>query len=466
LPHLRVLAPEGLADHTRLLQEAIDQVSGAGGGQVVLTPGVYRSGTVHLRSHVHLHLEASAVWKASDRAEDFARLQSPVPSRLDHQPWAVFISGSEVEDVCLDGRGIIDGNGASPAFQTEGGDDDPRRPYGLFMTGCRRITVAGLTLRNSAFWMQRYLGCQGVRLAGLTIWNHANLNNDGMDIDSSEDVTISDCVIDSGDDGIVLKSEGARPCRNVVVANCRVASFASGFKLGTGSLVGFENIAMSNCVFHNSRSPEMTHSLKIREGISALDFGCTDGGFLRNVTVSNVVIDGFTNAWFMRLGNRGSRGLIDGSGAPERGGRPLADYDGRTLPAVTEGSLEHVRLSGIVARQVGPIACNIVGYPGHPVRHVTLSDIDVTCGRPGCQADLDEPPAWDPGLYPCAIMYTSNWPRFHGLPASGLVLRHVEDVRLRDVRFTAAPGDPRPTYFVEHASRLVRDGQAWAPESP
>jgi hypothetical protein len=458
------IIPGDLSDHTRLIQDAMDHASVAGGGTVVFGPGLYRSGTIHLRSHVHVHMEIGANWKASDRLEDFLRIRSPIPSRLDHQPWAAFISGIEVEDIRIDGHGSIDGNGAAPAFQT-GLDDDPRRPYGLFLVGCRNVAVADLALRDSAFWMQRYLGCRGVHLSGLKIWNHANNNNDGMDIDSSEDVTISDCVIDSSDDGIVLKSEGPRPCRNVVVTNCRVATFASGFKLGTGSLTGFENIVLSNCVFHNSRSKVMAHTLKVWEGISAIDLACTDGGFLRNVAVSNVVIDGYTNAIFMRLGNRHSRSLAADQDPVAKDDHPLAKGNAQGLPPVEAGTFEHVRLSGINARNVGPIACNIVGYEGHPIRYVSLSDIDVVNGRSGCQDDLDKTPNWDSSCYPCTLMYTSNWPRFHGLPASGLVLRHAEGISLRNVRFEPVPGDPRPLYFCEHTRNLTMDGRHWIPKA-
>jgi hypothetical protein len=78
---LSVLDPGAWPDHTRLLQETQDRVAALGGGKVVLGPGLHRSGTIHLRSGVQVRLEAGAVWKASDRIEDFEPLQSPVPSR-------------------------------------------------------------------------------------------------------------------------------------------------------------------------------------------------------------------------------------------------------------------------------------------------------------------------------------------------------------------------------------------------
>lgn len=104
----------------------------------------------------------------------------------------------------------------------------------MFFINCEGVRVADLTMRDSAFWMQRYLGCRNVFLRGLDIYNHCNQNNDGIDVDSSRDVVISDCIVDSSDDAICLKSEGAAPAENIVISNCIIATHASGFKLGSG----------------------------------------------------------------------------------------------------------------------------------------------------------------------------------------------------------------------------------------
>jgi hypothetical protein len=466
-----ILSPGSLANHTRLLQEAIDRVAADGGGTIVLEPGVYRTGTVHLRSNLHLQLAWGAVWQGSDRLADYERLQSPIASRMDSQPWAVFISAVGVRNILIEGPGTIDGNGAAPCFQT-GYDNDPRRPYAIHAIGVEDITLRNLTLRDSAFWMQRYHGCERVRLHGLTVWNHANINSDGMDLDGCTDVTVSDCVLDVADDGICLKSEGALATRNVVVTNCRVGTFASAFKLGTGSLTGFENIAVSNCIFHTSRSRRMVHTLNIWNGISAIDLGSVDGGYLRQVSVGNCMIDGFENLFNLRLSARHSRDLLGGQGYGEPGvdDRPLRHHTGVGLPPVQPGTLERVLLSGITARNTGPIAANIIGYAGHPVRGVTLRDLDVQLARPGVPEDITEAPNYGDRLYPCAIAYTSIqpgvWPpvRWHGLPAYGLVLRHAEDIAVHQVRFTPAAGDPRPELHLDTGvARVTRDGRLLMP---
>jgi polygalacturonase len=119
--------------------------------------------------------------------------------------------------------------GAAESMKS-GCDNDPRRPYGLHLVGCANVTVRHLTLRDPAFWLQRYHGCRNVRLQGLTVWNQANINSDGVDIDGCEDVTIGDCAFDVADDGICLKVDGG--ClRDVTVGNGVVEGYLNLFNL-------------------------------------------------------------------------------------------------------------------------------------------------------------------------------------------------------------------------------------------
>ena len=159
------------------------------------------------------------------------------------------------------GGGTIDGSGDAAIYR-DGIENSPNRSYGILMVNCQNISVEDIHLRSSAFWMQRYFHCSGITLRRLKVYNHANKNNDGLDIDSSDDVVVSDCIIDSSDDGICIKSEGEKPSKNIVINNCIVLTHASAIKFGTGSVGGFENIVISNIVIRTSSSTEMLHPLK------------------------------------------------------------------------------------------------------------------------------------------------------------------------------------------------------------
>ncbi len=65
-------------------------------------------------------------------------------------------------------------------------------------------------------------------------------NTDGIDIDSCRNVTVSDCIIETGDDAIALRgcsgrlNDKTRICEHIVVTNCVVGSSSSVFRIGVG----------------------------------------------------------------------------------------------------------------------------------------------------------------------------------------------------------------------------------------
>ena len=63
----RVAAEGGRAE----IQQAIDAAAAAGGGRVVVAPGVHPIGTLRLKSHVELHLEKGAVLLGGTKRDDY-----------------------------------------------------------------------------------------------------------------------------------------------------------------------------------------------------------------------------------------------------------------------------------------------------------------------------------------------------------------------------------------------------------
>ena len=433
---------------TAAIQSALDACATRGGGTVVLPPGTYVAGTLRLRSRVALHVSAGATLQAADNSAAFELIQPKVWSRIDAKPRRVFLYAEAEQEVTLSGDGTIDGGGASPAFSVDPKDDDLNRPFCIFMANCRRVTVRDLRLQNSALWMQRYLECNDVRITGIRNYNHATSNNDGMDIDSSSNVTISDCIMDTSDDTICLKSEGRSPTRNVTITNCILASHASAIKLGTGSIGGFENVIISNCVIRPSQSKKMVHPLAkwglgAWGGLAGLDIATVDGGVLRHCIFSNIVMQGVETAINVRLGNRLSRDVEwQGYG----GQKPPADTSGTTPQHST---IENVVFDNILAHDIGPYAGIIVsGYEGNPVRDVTLRNVSVRCSRPSNATELQKPISWATNGYPGHRMNN------HHLPGYGLMLSYVQGIRLEHLRVWPADTDPRPPYFMQHVSDL------------
>lgn len=398
---------------------------------VKLSSGVYLSGTLHLKSHVELHIPKGSTLKAIPKPDAFPHIQSSIPSRMDKVPWKAFIRAEGQENIALTGGGTIDGSGEHRVFQ-DGKGDSPDRPYGILMIDCRNVKVKDLQMRSSAFWMQRYFHCTGVQITGLLVFNHANKNNDGLDIDSSEDVVVSDCIIDAGDDAIAIKSESERPARNIVISNCILSSHASAFKLGTGSVGGFENISVSNIVIRRSKSEVMRHPLNFWQGMTGIDLATTDGGPLRQVMISNIIMEDVENPIHVRLGNRRSGDVA----RPD--GQAATDAQPENMQMKQEFILEDVTISGVSARNTGPYPVVIAGYEGHPIRRLRLRDISIQAGRGGEQEDIDAQVNWAPHWYPFILMYNTR------LPAFGLVTNFTEDLSIENFRAIPAQGEPRP----------------------
>ncbi len=417
---------DGAANDTTAIQNAIDEAAKSG-GSVVFPPGVYMSGTVYLKDNICIQLDAGSVWKGYPDLSLYPDIPPAIGSRMDTTPWKAFIYAAHKENITIRGEGTIHPNGSADCFQN-GKGNSPERPYGLHIIGCRNVTVRDITLRDSAFWMQRYFACDGLRLSGVTVYNHCNVNNDGVDIDSCKNVVVSDCRIDASDDALCFKSEGADITENVSVSNCILSSFASAFKLGTASIGGFRNVVATNCVIRPSVATNMTHPCAAWGGLMGIDLGNVDGGILENVLVSGFVVEGVETPIYIKLGDRNSRS--------DRG--PVWP----DAPEISPGTTRGIRIDNVIARGAGPIASAIVGYPGNPIEDVRLSRIDIVAAK-ATQQKPDFDIEIHSNRYPFNRIFNSD------LPSFGLYARHVKGLVLDTIRMEAASGDRRPACTLD-----------------
>jgi polygalacturonase len=329
------------------------------------------------------------------------------------------IDASGARHIAVDGGGIIDGNGRS--FW----DDDPQqvfvsrrpRPSPLIeFVDSFDIRLENVTIRNAAGWTIHPLESRDIRMTGLTIVNDPRgPNTDGIDVDSSSNVTIRDTHVDSGDDCVVLKTTGRRgarpapPTSNVIVAGLVCSSDDQGIKIGTETLGDIRDVLFTDILI--SRSERQYRPLT-----AAISISMVDGSVLENIVVSNVVIRDAATPFFLRLGNRGR---------------------GQAVP--TPGKARNIMLTNVVATG-GTLASSVTGLPGHPIENVTLSDIRITMAGGG-QAQ--------PGVVPEAVADYPHAPMFGPLPASGLYARHVAGLALRDVQIGAAKPDTRPPVVLD-----------------
>ena len=403
---------------TAAIQQAIDQCSAAGGGRVVVPAGMYKTGTLVLKSHVDLHLETGATLFGSTRLEDYRPMKTDYVSLRTWGETVQLIFADRVQHVSISGHGTIDGRGA--AFKKLSWNDEGiTRPHLLRFIQSQDISIADVTLRNSGCWMQHYLACDRLQIRGIKVFNRNNYNNDALDLDGCHDVVVSDMLADSDDDAITLKSTSPRLCENIVIHDCIVSSHCNAIKLGTETNGGFRNINISNCVV----KPSADQSTQFfgdpsKRGTSAISLEIVDGGTLENVHVTNIVAEGTESPIFIRLGNR-ARGYA------------------KDVPVERVGTIRGVHLTGITVNGAGRTGSSITGLPGHPVEDVWLSDI--TIRQQGGSKEVAVPDDEKEKDYPEATMWGV-------LPAKGFFVRHARNINFRDINITTDQPDARPEY--------------------
>ncbi len=408
--------PDRSTLNTQAIQQAIDACWEKGGGTVVIPGGTFITGSIHLKTGVSLNLENNAILRASTDISDFPGDQSSKS----------LILIDRVEDASITGKGTIDGRG--DAFTVA--ESAPDRPFLLLIRDSKHILIEDVTLKNSAFWTLKLLGNQHVRIQGISIYSHTNFNNDGIDIDS-KDVIISDCIIDSDDDALCFKSDRKSICENVVVTNCILASNCNLIKMGTSSFGGFRNISISNCVlrpasesnirFWNKTITGITDSIT---GISGIALEVVDGGFMDQVTISNISMQGVQTPVFIRLGSRRN----------------------------PTGSLKNVLISNIAATSHSLIPSSITAVPGFYVENVVLRDMIILCKGGGTEKDAARQVPEVEKAYPENRMFG------YSLPAYGLYVRHARDITLDNIRFNLIQPDARVALWLEDAHQIqIRD---------
>lgn len=406
---------DGISINTKAIQKAIDDCAKAGGGAVLLSDGIYVSGTIRLRSNVTLNIDETAVLRGSADIRDYESI-TPRIHYLYRARFTKSLVYAECEtNICLTGSGVIDGQGA--LFPAKKGDDG-ERPYLIRFSECKGVRVRGLMLLNSARWLSHYLACEEVEIERISIRSRIRHNRDGMDIDSCNGVRIRDCDIYSGDDAIVLKSTVAElPCRNVIVTHCRLSGTPASLKLGTESNGGFENITFADCTLYDGR-----------EGIAIEE---VDGGINQNVCVSNIVMRNIEVPIFIRLANRA---------------RPIP---GKPAPGM--GALRNVVIRNVNATGAGNMGCSITGLPGHPVENVTLENICIEFSGGGTVEMAERKVPEKEKSYPMAWM-------FGELPAYGFYCRHVKGLTIRNLKLSFEKQDVRPAIIAEDVQELKVEG--------
>ena len=300
--------------NTFAIQAVIDACHEAGGGTVYVPQGVFVTGTFGLKSNVNLHLAKGAEIKGSSNINDYKEFQNPGHPLVHygiiytHKADNVsitghgIINGNEEAFFQWDTPKEIEWGGSRHTRQEENfrrvkegfGDGPvepaPQRPMQMIIfSECTNVRIRDVQLLKATFWTIHFADCDDVLISGVKIETSLYTpNSDGINITSSRNVIVSDCDIRTGDDAIAITGYayhdgllGFQRLRhasdNITITNCNLQSRSSGIRIGFTDQNTIRNIHIHNVNITNSN-----------RGIGIFT---RKEGAVENVTVSQVTIE-------------------------------------------------------------------------------------------------------------------------------------------------------------------------------
>jgi polygalacturonase len=306
------------------------------------------------------------------------------------------------------------------------------RPQLIEFVDCKNILVKNVTLRNAACWVQTHHQCSNVEIDSVYTDSDAYWNNDGIDIQDCRNVRITNCFVNSADDGICLKSHSSElSCDSIYIANCTVRSSASAIKFGTRSHGGFRDVLIENIEVYDTYR-------------SAVAIECVDGGTLDGVLIRDVRAKNTGNAIFIRLGKRHTQqaGVL----------RNVTLRNFKVDVAFERPDYAYEIRGPALPFFHNTFPSSITGIPGHPVENLVLEDIEINYPGRGNRglahmpvARLDAVPELE-SAYP-------EFSMFGELPAWGFYIRHVHGLQMKNIRIGIAEPDYRPALVLDDVHR-------------
>lgn len=314
-------ASGGQKDCTEAIAKAIEACAEAGGGRVVIPRGDFFTGPIHLKSNTNLHLEEGSTLKFSRDTKQYLPVVLTRFEGTECMNYSPFIYALDQTNVAITGSGMLDGQAdaehwwsfrgtrppGTPSSKTDAdalvamadkdvpvgqrvfGEGHYLRPNFVQPYRCTNVLIEGVSIRNSPMWELNPVLCHNVTVRGVKI---ATLgpNNDGCDPEACTDVLIEDCLFETGDDCIAIKSgrnrDGRRvgvACENIVVRNCTMHDGHGGVSLGSEGSGGIHNVFIDNC---RMDSPHLQRALRLKT--NTFRGGSYENVYFTNSTVGQV----------------------------------------------------------------------------------------------------------------------------------------------------------------------------------
>lgn len=440
-------------DNCEKINNAIDYCSENGGGTVLVKGGSYTINTVILKSGVTLFIEGGSALVASHESEKYEREAM------------IFADGAS--NIEITGSGKICGEGnffglkpiEKPLF-----DDLPyidmirirqeyrkrirfahMSKYGSIanLNNCENINIHNIIFENSASWTVHIQNCNNVKIKDIMINNNRHVaNTDGLDINSTSNLSAEHCFISTADDGICLKNAvytGSKgEMKNIKISDCEVISCTNSFKIGTETTYDIHGVEVENCKFYlNDIYPQ---------GVCGISLEAVDGSRVYDIKIKNISMDRISCPVFIRLGNRNRAAKVDENTARATELRVNESLKPKLTPKKEfdfKSELYNIEIENISANSIEqPVI--ISGYRDRGrtkrVKNISLKNIDMRY--------RNVPEITDRRLF--IPEYARDYPesnRFRNLPVYKLFIRHARGVRLENINCVPAPNSRRKEIY-------------------
>jgi polygalacturonase len=312
----------GVTNNTEAFKKAITECSKNGGGTVSVPVGTWLTGAICLKDNVNLHLADGATILFSRDTKDYPIVFTRWEG-IECMNYSALIYANGATNIAVTGNGILDGNADSqhwwnwvhggvngvtqavaraklaeqnsqkvdPAKRIFG-DGSYLRPNMLQFVNCKNIRISDVKMLNSPMWFLHPLLSENITIESVKIVSHGP-NNDGCDPESCKNVLIKNCLFDTGDDCIAIKSgrdeDGRRinrPAENHIIEDCIMKDGHGGVGIGSEISGGARNIYAINC---RMDSPQLLIVLRLKTSSSR-------GGIIENVFMKDVKVGTYKDA--------------------------------------------------------------------------------------------------------------------------------------------------------------------------
>ena len=404
---------DGLTDNTKVFSELIEKVQNNGGGEIIVPPGIYLTGSLKLCSNLTLFVMSGAILSFIDEESYYPAVISRWEG-VEREVHRACVYGSKISNLTIDGGGTIDGNGSTwwKLFKEE--KLDLPRPYLVSIEHSNNIKIKNLTFINSPSWTLHPMECTNIVIDSVTVINpKESPNTDGLDPESCNDVRIVNSVFDVGDDCIAIKSGTEQTkvkskCQNIIISNCNMRRGHGGVVIGSEMSGDIQNVVISNCIFYNT---DRGIRMKTRRG---------RGGKISDISVSNIIMTGtlcpiVINSYYF-CGPSGKEKYV--------WDKSKLDVDVRTP------EYEHISIHNIIAKNVKSAGIFVYGLPEMPIKDLNITDIQIYL---------------DPDSNPIEPAMISNAPK---LSQAGIFIENTINTRISTVQMSGVSGE----IFVNNTS--------------